>query len=47
MENLQPQNVVSIINYLQLSTEAAQWGTPSGSRPQPATDHGFRDGISN
>ena len=29
MENLLPQNVGSIINYLQLCSEAAQWGTPS------------------
>ena len=39
VENLLPQNVGSIINYLQYSTEVAQWGTPSCSRlqPQPAT----------
>ena len=46
VENLLPQNVGSIINYLQY-TEAAQWGTPSCSQPQPATDNGVRDGRSN
>ena len=44
--NLLPQNVGSIINYLQY-TEAAQWGTLSCSQPQPATDNGVRDGRSN
>ena len=44
--NLLPQNVGSIINYLQY-TEAALWGTPSCSQPQPATDNGVRDGRSN
>ena len=38
VENLLPQNVGSIINYLQSFTEVAQWGAPSCSRPQPATD---------
>ena len=47
MENLLPQNVGSIIDYLSESTEAAQWGTPSCSRIQPATDHGVRDCRSN
>ena len=47
MENLVPQNVGSIINYLQYSTEVAKLGTPSCSRPQPATDNGVRDGRSN
>ena len=47
VENLLPQNVGSIINYLQLFTEAAQWGAPSCSQPQPATDNGVRDGRSN
>ena len=28
-------------------TEVAQWGTPSCSRLQPATDTGVRDGRSN
>ena len=28
-------------------TEAAQWGTPSSSQPQSATDNGVRDGRSN
>ena len=46
MENLLPQNVGSIINYLQY-TEAAQWGTPGCKQPQPATDNGVRDGRSN
>ena len=46
VENLLPQNVGSIINYLQY-TEAAQWVTPSCSQPQPATDNGVRDGKSN
>ena len=37
------------VNYqlLALITEVAQWGTPSFSRPQPATDNGARDGRSN
>ena len=47
VDNLPPQNLGSIINYFQLSTEAARWGTPSCSLPQPATDNGFRDGRSN
>ena len=47
VENLLPQNVESIINYFQQSTEVAKWGTPSGSRPQPATVNGVRDGRSN
>ena len=47
VENLLPHNARSIINYLQKSTEVAQWGTPSCSRPQPATDNGVRDGRSN
>ena len=47
VENLLPQNVVSIINYLHQFTEVAQWGTPSCSRPQPATDTGVREGRSN
>ena len=47
LENLLPQNVGSFTNYLQQSTEVAQWGTPSCSRPQPATDNGVRDGRSN
>ena len=29
------------------TTEVTQWGTPSCSRPQPATDNGIRDGRSN
>ena len=32
---------------LTVITEAAQWGTPSCSQPQPATDNGVRDGRSN
>ena len=47
VENLLPQNVGSIINYLQKFTEVAQWGAPSCSQPQPATDNGVRDGRSN
>ena len=37
------------VNYqlLAVITEVAQWGTPSYSRPQPATDNGVRDGRSN
>ena len=37
------------VNYqiLAVITEVAQWGTPSCSRPQPATDIGARDGRSN
>ena len=46
VENLLPQNVESIINYLQEYTEAAQWETPSSSRPQSATDNGVRHGRS-
>ena len=36
-------------NYQQLAviTEVAQWGAPSCSQPQPATDNGVRDGRSN
>ena len=36
------------VNYQLLAaiTEVAQWGTPSCSRPQPATDNGV-DGRSN
>ena len=40
VENQLSHNVVSIINYLQWSTEVAQWGTPSCSRPQPAVAGG-------
>ena len=47
VENLLPQKVRSIINYLQQSTEVGQWGTPSCSRPQPTTDNGVREGRSN
>ena len=32
---------------LAVITEVAQWGTPSCSWPQPATDNGVRDGRSN
>ena len=37
------------VNYqlLAVITEATQWGTPSCSQPQPATDNGIRDGRSN
>ena len=42
VENLLSQNVGSIINYLQQFTEVAQWGAPSCSQPQPATDNGER-----
>ena len=37
------------VNYqlLAVINEVAQWGTPSWSRPQPATDNGARDGRSN
>ena len=37
------------VNYqlLAVITEAAQWGTPSCSQPQPATDNGVRDGRPN
>ena len=37
------------VNYqlLGVITEVAQWGTPSCSRPQPATDNGARDCRSN
>ena len=47
VENLLPQNVGSIMNYLQEFTEVAKWGAPSWSRPYPATDNGVRDGRSN
>ena len=47
VENLLPQNVGSIINYLQKFTEVAQWRARSCSQPQPATDNGVRDGRSN
>ena len=47
VENLLPQNVGSIINYLQLYTEVAKWGAPSCSQPQSATDNGVRDDRSN
>ena len=48
VENLLPQNVGSIKKHkLAVITEKAQWGTPSCSRPQPATDNGVRDGRSN
>ena len=47
VENLLPQNVGSIINYLQYFTEVAQWGAPSCIRPQPATDNGVTDSRSN
>ena len=45
VKNLLPQNVGSIINYLQKFTEVAQWGADSCSRPQPSTSNGVRDGI--
>ena len=37
------------VNYqlLAVITEVAQWGTPSGSQPQPAPNNGVRDGRSN
>ena len=37
------------VNYqlLALITEVAKWGTPSRSRPQPATDNDIRDGRCN
>ena len=37
------------VNYQLLAViiEVAQWGTPSCSRPQPATDNDIRDGRSN
>ena len=37
------------VNYqlLAVITEVAQWGTPSLSQPQPATNKGARDGRSN
>ena len=45
--DLLPQNVGSIINYLQWCTEVAQWRTPSHGRPEPATVNGVRDSRSN
>ena len=47
VENQLPQNVGTIINYLQPSTKVAQWETPNCSRPQPTTVNGVRDGIFN
>ena len=47
VENLLPQNVGSIINYSLQSAKAAQWGTPSCSQPQSATDNGVRGSRSN
>ena len=47
VENLLPQNMGSMINYLQQCTEAAQWGTPGCSQPQSATNNGVKDGRSN
>ena len=47
VDNLLPQNVGSITNYLQKFTEVAQWRIPSCSRLPAATDNGVRDGISN
>ena len=47
VENLLPQNVGSIINYLRQFTEVAQWGAPSCSRAQPVTENCVRDGKSN
>ena len=37
------------VNYqlLAVSTESSQWGTPSCSQPQPATDKRVRDGRFN
>ena len=37
------------LNYqlLAVITEVAQWGAPSCSQPDPATDNGVRDGRSN
>ena len=32
---------------LAVITVVAQWGAPSCSQPQPATDNGVRDGRSN
>ena len=46
VEDLLPQNVGSIINYLKF-TEVTQWGAPRCSQPQPATDNAVRDGRSN
>ena len=42
------ENTERGVNYqlLAVITEVAQWGTPSCSRPQPATDNGVRDGRS-
>ena len=38
-----------VFNYqlLAVITEVAQWGAPSCSQPQPATDNGVREGRSN
>ena len=47
VENLLPQFGVNNYQQLGVITKVAQWGTPSCSRPQPATDNGVRDGRSN
>ena len=51
VRSLPVENLLTLsgVNYqlLAVITEVAQRGTPSCSRPQPATDNGVRDGRSN
>ena len=41
--NLTVKNLLPKNDYVQFSTEAAQWETPSCSWPYPATDNVIRD----
>ena len=47
VENLLPQKCGVNYELLAVITEAAQWGTPRCSQPQPATYNGVRDDRSN
>ena len=47
VENLLPQMWVNYQLLAVISTEVAQFGTRSCSRPQPAPDNGVRDSRSN
>ena len=47
VESLLPQKCGVNYQLLAVITEAAQWGTPSCSQSQPATDNDVRDGRSN
>ena len=46
VENLLPQNVGPIINYLHNATEISRWRTPGCSWPQPAGENAVRYGRS-